>query len=158
MNTYKYIDGYENYIIFRTGKIYSLKRGIFNKLSKLKNGYIRVGLSKDGKINFFLVHRLLGLTFIPNPLNKKCIDHINQIRDDNRLINLRWATSRENSQNMITNVEDLHISKRYGKSYNQGFSWVFQLYIDGKQKVIKSSVDKEKLIKYRDEWLKNNNI
>ena len=157
MNSYKYIDGYDDYIIFRTGKIYSVKSGIFMKPAQ-KDGYMSVGLCKDGKRKLFRVHRLLGLTFIPNPLNKPCIDHINRIRDDNRLINLRWATQQENLRNKINNNEDIHISKQYRKTCKQGYIWVFQLYIDGKQKVIKSSVDKEKLIKFKNEWLQNNNI
>ena len=34
-----------------------------------------------------------------NPENKKCLDHINRIRTDNRVENLRWATHSENNQN-----------------------------------------------------------
>lgn len=40
--------------------------------------------------------------FIPNPENKPEIDHINTIRDDNRVENLRWVTHKENSNNPIT--------------------------------------------------------
>ena len=157
MNTYKYIDGYENYIIFRTGKIYSVKSGKFMKPSNFST-YKSVGLSKDGKETRFRIHRLLGLTFIPNPDNKKCIDHINRNPNDNRIENLRWVTHRENSQNRTDNNEDIYIAKKINKKCNQGFYWEFRLHIDGKCKIIKSSVDKEKLIKFKDEWLKNNNI
>jgi len=156
MNVYKYIDVYENYIIFRTGKIYNVKYNRFIKCVKDCNGYMRVGLCKDGKSKTFKVHRLIGKAFIPNPLNKPCIDHINQIRDDNRLINLRWATYSENNKNMNTNNEDIHIYKKNNKTCNQGYIWVFQINIDGKQKTIKSSVDNEKLIKFKNEWFKNN--
>ena len=150
---YKFIEGYENYIIFRTGKIYNQKYNRFIKEYKNKKGYNTICLCKDNKKKTFLVHRLLGKAFIPNPLNKKCIDHINQIRDDNRLINLRWATVSENNQNKINNVEDLYISKKINKECKQGFNWVFRLNIDGKNKTIKTSVDKEKLIKFRDDYL-----
>ena len=154
MNSYKYIDGYENYIIFRTGKVYNVKHKRFIKDTKDKStGYMRITLCKDGKKKNFSIHRLLGLAFIPNPLNKPIIDHINRIRDDNRLINLRWATVSENNQNKINNVEDLYISKKINKECKQGFNWVFRLNIDGKNKTIKTSVDKEKLIKFRDDYL-----
>ena len=155
--SYKYIDGYENYIIYEDGLIYNEK---FDRFMKEKNddGYMRVGLCKDGKEKRFSIHRLIALAFIPNPLNKPCIDHINRIRDDNRIENLRWVTYSENSQNRTDNNEDIYIAKKINKKCNQGFYWEFRLHIDGKCKIIKSSVDKEKLIKFKDEWLKNNNI
>ena len=159
MNSYKYIDGYDDYIIFRTGKVYNVKYMRFIKDTKDKStGYMRITLCKDGKVKTFLVHRLIALTFIPNPLNKPCIDHINRITDDNRIENLRWATHSENSQNRSNNNEEMYIYKHYNKKCNQGFTWIFQLNIDGKLKSIKSSVDKEFLIKFKNEWLKNNNL
>lgn len=40
--------------------------------------------------------------FIPNPEDKPCVDHINTVRDDNRVENLRWSTYKENSNNELT--------------------------------------------------------
>jgi len=67
-----------------TGKV--LKTHINNK------GYIRVNLKK---INY-AIHRLLAIAFIPNPENKPIIDHINDIRTDNRVENLQWVSQSEN--------------------------------------------------------------
>ena len=156
--SYKSIDGFENYIIYEDGLIYNENNDRFIKERKEPTGYMRVGLSKDGKKKFLYVHRLIALAFIHNPLNKPCIDHINRIRDDNRIENLRWVTYSENSQNRTDNNEDMYIYKKNDKNCKEGYIWVFQIYIDGKQKTIKSSIDKEFLIKFRDEWLKDNNI
>ena len=49
------------------------------------------------------------------------------------------------------------ISKRNDKNYKQGFYWTFRVNIDGKRKTIKTSVDFEKLVKFADQWKKDNN-
>jgi len=46
-----------------------------------------------------------------------------------------------------------YISKAYHSKYNQGFIWVFKI----KKKKIKSSINLDYLIKFRDDWLKENN-
>ena len=65
-------------------------------------GYLKITLSKNNKGKKYLVHRLVAEAFIPNPNNLPCIDHINTIKTDNRVENLRWCSYKENSNNPLT--------------------------------------------------------
>ena len=58
-------------------------------------GYLCVNLNR--KICF--KHRLIAIQFIPNPDNLPCIDHINHLRTDNRINNLRWCNNLQNNNN-----------------------------------------------------------
>ena len=49
------------------------------------------------------------------------------------------------------------ISKKKVKDCNQGFIWRFGAMINGKNKVIKSSVYLDKLVQFADKWKKDNN-
>ena len=55
-----------------------------------KDGYCRIGLTKDGKQRVMGVHRLVAEAFLPNFENLPIIDHINGVRNDNMVDNLRW--------------------------------------------------------------------
>lgn len=80
------------------GKQYCLLKGKPIKPYYTPMGYLMVSLSK----NKYYLHRLIAEAFIPNPNNLPCIDHINTVRDDNRLENLRWCTKKENANNPLT--------------------------------------------------------
>lgn len=75
------------------------------------NGYCRTMLKRDdGKIHTIKVHRIVAQTFIDNPENKPSVNHINGVRNDNRLENLEWCTHSEN----------LCHSYKIGNSSNRG--------------------------------------
>jgi hypothetical protein len=66
------------------------------KLVKGKIGYLHVGINIKGYKRQVKVHRIFALVFLPNPLNKPQINHINGIKHDNRIENLEWCTPSEN--------------------------------------------------------------
>ena len=91
------IEGYEGlYAISSIGNVYShhLNRLLVPKKSKA--GYLRVTLCKGNQSHkTFSVHRLVAVAFIPNPDLKPTVNHINEVKTDNRVDNLEWATMAE---------------------------------------------------------------
>jgi hypothetical protein len=61
-------------------------------------GYQRVSFSVSGALSTPRIHRLVGTHFIKNPEDKPQINHKNGIKNDNKVSNLEWCTSRENHQ------------------------------------------------------------
>ena len=61
-----------------------------------EDGYLRVTLCKDGKLINTGIHRLLALTFIPNPNNYNSINHKDENKLNNNLDNLEWCTIKYN--------------------------------------------------------------
>ena len=130
MEDFNDIKNYEGkYKINRIGEIYSVKRKRLLKPSPNNKGYLRVILcDSNKKEHSLLVHRLLALTFIENPNNYPIADHINKIRTDNRLENLRWTNYSGSNRNRSRNRKyDLPV----GVSKN-GNGYQALIYIDKK--------------------------
>lgn len=104
--TWKDIPGYEGvYMASNLGRIRRMYDVGFKilKISFNRKGYCRVSLTKDGKSKGYFSHRLVAYAFIPNPENKPQVNHINGIKDDNRVENLEWNTNIENLRHALIN-------------------------------------------------------
>lgn len=100
---WKPIEGFPGYYVSNLARVKTEKRRKGVLKPAVHDGYLWVSLvSEDGKVHLASIHRLVAQAFIPNPENKPVIDHINTIRDDNRVENLRWVTYSENARNEIT--------------------------------------------------------
>ena len=87
------------------GRIMSFnKRGCLNKkvnffFLKTTNNrliYPQVHLVNNKGIKRFIVHRIIGLLFVPNPLNLPEINHKDLNKKNNHVDNLEWVTEKEN--------------------------------------------------------------
>lgn len=127
----KPVDKYKGYFVSDDGKIYSnLGRGNRNKDKTVdlyeirprltKQGYARVCMrnSVTNKRNDKYIHRLVAECFIPNPDNKKYVNHKNCKRNDNRAKNLEWCTAKENTDYTMK-VKHIKRDKKTGKYVSQ---------------------------------------
>ncbi|EKM0569584.1 HNH endonuclease [Escherichia coli] len=100
-----------------------VKTGSYADSTRRADGYRQVALRLDGKQYQLKAHRVAWILAHGAIPHGKQIDHINGIRDDNRLCNLRLVTQRENDQNR---------RKARGYSWNKGCSkWEAYIRVDG---------------------------
>lgn len=146
------IIGFPAYTITTDGQVWSSKSNKYLKNLIDKQGYKKVGLRANGKTNQQYIHRLVGITFIPNPENLPTIDHINRNRFDNRIVNLRWA-SRKTQQNNLGMRNDNNSGHTLITYHTVRNNWVFQKSIDHKRIVCFTSKSKIECLCVKFAWI-----
>lgn len=118
METWKDIPDYEGlYEVSDKGRVrskegkvtYTERHGVRKWKSRVlkekntKGREVRVDLWKDGKPKGFLVHQLVGFSFLPNPNKYKCINHLDGNPRNNHLDNLEWCDHYINNNHAFDN-------------------------------------------------------
>lgn len=98
---WKKITQYPDYEISQIGDVKNIKTGRILKARLNRNQYKQIGLFKNKKQYTIEIHRLVALTFVPNPNNLPIADHKDRNKLNNHFSNLRWVTNSESAHNRI---------------------------------------------------------
>ena len=146
--TYKKIEGFENYSVSDFGNVRNDKLGRILKGSDNGDGYLKVDLRKNKTRHAKRIHKLVAKAFLANPENKKCVDHIDNNTHNNNLINLRFATPAQNQHNRSINKNNTSGTK--GVNWNKkSMKWRAQICINGKVINLGSFINKDDAINIR---------
>ena len=145
VETFKTIEGFEVYSVSDHGNVRNDKTGRILKGTENRDGYLCVCLRKNKRKHHKLIHRLTAETFLLNPKIKNCVDHIDNNRQNNHLINLIFETTREKIQN--AKICSKNTSGTKGVRWvEKRQKWRAQININGKQINLGSFIKKTLLI------------
>jgi len=150
LEVWKDIPDFEGYYqVSNLGNVKSLSRTILGKndaptllkekmlkFSTSTNGYYQVILCKNSDRKIFKVHSLVAICFlnhIPNGTHNVVVDHINEIKTDNSVENLRLIGHRENVSRSIKDSTSTYVGVSWSKNAKK---WISQITIEGKTKYL----------------------
>ena len=122
--------------ILGRGKHNTLLKERILKFSTSANGYYQVILQKEGFKKIYKVHSLVAICFFnhtPDGTHNVVIDHINEVKTDNRLENLRLIGHRENVSRSMKNNTSTYVGVSWSKNAKK---WISQITIEGKTKYL----------------------
>lgn len=110
---WKPIKDYEDrYLISNTGSVFSK---ISNRLLTPRvdrYGYKVVALSRNGKLKYRTIHRLVALSFIPNPNGLPTVNHKDENKLNNYVTNLEWLSVKDNDNYGTRNARMTNSKKK----------------------------------------------
>lgn len=146
MEIWKDIPNYEGYQVSNLGNVKALPKSrnlylggvrhwpeMILKPSQDRSGYLIVTLTNKSGRKRWLIHRIVAVTFIDNVEQKPQVNHLNGIKNDNRLENLEWATISENMKHAFATGLKQPIMCRIGCNNEQNGKSrkIYQYTLDG---------------------------
>lgn len=157
MEEFRPIPDYENYEVSNFGNVRNKTTGRILKPSLDGCGYPHIKLYKNKEAKTHLIHRLVSCAFLENTDSLTEIDHINQIKTDNRVENLRWSSRSNNLRNR--KKREGATSTYRGVCFNKPANkWNAYISINGKRKHLGYFETEEEA---RDRWyevVRENNL
>jgi hypothetical protein len=135
---WKIIKGFENFEVSEDGEVKNICTGVIRK-HYLSRGYPAVKIGNRKSCKHFTIHQLLGICFIPNPNNYKCINHKNGNKLDYSLSNLEWCSYQQN----IRHALDTGLLKRPSGKFAYSTRSVINTATGNKYCTIKEAAEKE---------------
>lgn len=132
---WKEVPDYKDYEVSNLGRVRSNKRliPIILKQNACSAGYLGVNLSNCNGRKRFSTHGLVAVCFLnhqPDKLNGLVIDHINRDKLDNKLVNLRLVTRRDNLSNTSRDMASEYIGVTFSKRLNK---WIARITLNKKR-------------------------
>lgn len=122
MEEYLIISGTDGkYSVSNQGRVRNNITGKVLKPYRSYNGYLRVGLFLNGSIHNKRVHRLVAEAFLPKENNMLYVNHLDEDKTNNNVINLEWCDSKSNNNHGTRNERiKRSLSKKVAQYSNRG--------------------------------------
>jgi len=137
------INGFENYLVSKDGKIFTLLRNKLLELEYAPTGYVKVRICNNNECYIFYVHQLVAKTYIPNPNNYDKINHKDLNKHNNTINNLEWCTD---SMNMIHNAVNKPEFSKKVKQINKDTNELINVYNSIKEASISTNSNNTSII------------